>query len=115
MTLAERLSGMKPAESDAYLANIWRGFVNTEAYEALHFVLAEVAEEANGLLLGPQTEDRSRAHAAGQVMAVRRILVTMQRNVSFRPEDAKYVPFEVVTDDNQLTDNADFGTSEFNE
>jgi hypothetical protein len=115
MTLAERLRGMDPADSDRYLSEIWRRFSGTEEYEALHYVLAEVAEEANGLLLSPTTEDRSRAHAAGQVTAVRRILVTMQRNVAFRPEDAKYAPFEVANDDNQLTENADFGASEFSE
>jgi len=106
---------MDPASSDKYLSEIWRRFAGTEEYEALHFVLAEVAEEANGLLLSPNTEDRARAYAAGQVTAVRRVLVTMQRNVAFRPEDAKYAPFETVNDDNQLSDNADFGASEFNE
>lgn len=124
MQLAERLRGMTPAESDAYLAAIWRQFVASEPFEALHFALLEIAEQANGLLLSPTAEDRARAHAAGQVTAIRRLLATIQQNSTFDPSKAQYGPGEVIQggapspsddDDTTLAPNADYGSTPYSE
>ena len=123
MKLAERLAGMSPADSDIYLSNVWKRFSNSEEFEALMWALNEIAEQANGLLLGPSTEDRSRAHAAGQVAAVRRLLVTISQNVNFDPTKAVYQgpkPGDVIqggleSDDTTQAPNADYGATPYSE
>ena len=122
MKLAERLAGMSPADSDIYLSNVWKRFSNSEEFEALMWALNEIAEQANGLLLGPTTEDRSRAHAAGQVAAVRRLLVTISQNVSFDPTKAQYAPPPGAvmggpdeSDDTTPAPNADYGITPYSE
>lgn len=124
MSLAERLAGMTPADSDQYLANVWRQFANTEQFEALYMALNEIAGEANVLLLGPHTEDRARAHAAGQVTAIQRLMVTIRNAITFDPSKAVYTdykPGDVIqggpdnADDTQLASNAGYGVTEFSE
>ena len=123
MKLAERLAGMSPADSDIYLSNVWKRFSNSEEFEALMWALNEIAEQANGLLLGPTTEDRARAHAAGQVAAVRRLLVTISQNVNFDPTKAQYAPppGTVIqggpdeSDDTTPAPNADYGITPYSE
>lgn len=91
MSLADRLKEFTvPVQADSYLASVWRNFSRTEAYEALNLALSDIEQAAIRHLLDPATDDRGRAHAAGQVFALQRLRATAHAAVNFNPDTADY-------------------------
>jgi hypothetical protein len=99
--LAQRLSEMTPGDSDAYLSNIWKQFRTTEAFEALMIMMLQANKEAEQALLDPNTEDRKRAHAAGQCASIKRLVTSIQAAISFDPTTAEYHQPEDEVGDNE--------------
>lgn len=91
MTLKETLdAATTPKERDTLLANIWKTFISTQAYEALLLVLYDIQAEANARLLSPTASNIERTHAAGQSYVLQRFLSTLRAAISFDPEKADY-------------------------
>lgn len=103
--LSKRLSGLSPQENDKVLADIWQGFAGSEAHQLLTAAINEILAEAKSLLLEPATEPYTRAHAAGQCLALERLLATIRAGASFDPSLAEYdIPVaedDYVPDDQQ--------------
>lgn len=94
---------MKPQEADAVLSDIWKTFRQSEAFDAVLLILNEAASAAENALLAPGTESHARAHAAGQMAMVKRIMTTISRAVDFDPLRAEYP----TDDSNQESDDFD--------
>lgn len=94
MALASHLAELSPQESDRLLAGIWKSFVHTEAYEALQLALDALRASAAPALLNPTSAADVRAHAAGQTLAVDRLLATIRAAATFDPDTAEYGPAE---------------------
>lgn len=94
MSLSTKLAGLSPQESDKYLAQIWHNFQGTETWQLLMQAISEIMAEAKSLLLDPRTADRARSHAAGQCLALERLLATMKAAANFDPSQAEYIPVE---------------------
>jgi len=89
-SLASKLAEKSPQDADAYLAQVWKDFASTEAADALTGLIDKLAREADGLLLSPHTAPHARAHAAGAVAALRRLVISMNACATFDPSKAEY-------------------------
>ena len=77
-------------ETDEYLSELWRSFRGSNHYNAVLMALEDVEQAAEAALLSPRTGDVERAHAAGQVAACRRLMITFDTAIAFDPSSAAY-------------------------
>ena len=95
-TLKEKLEAFgnetkeQRAASDAYLAQVWRGFKDTEAHQALHMVLGEIHQVAMTSVCDARTNDGARAFASGVIAAVLNISRVIDSAIQFDPNTADY-------------------------
>jgi len=90
MSLASSLAGLTPADRDAYLHNLWVQLTGTEQWEAMTLAIRQIEDGAHSALLAPRADPYERAHAAGQVVACRRLLATAHAASTFDPQTADY-------------------------
>jgi len=97
--LKARLDGMRPQESDAELARLWKEFSTTPYFEALLLEVDNIRERLLSQVVVPGITDTARCHAAGGLNAMQYLVQTIKAALHFNASEAVYSdPRSIETD-----------------